>query len=93
MPLVKILPLSNDMRPTRIEVDWLDHHERHGQGAALSKNELKPMVWRTRGYLVGENDELIEVVRDIPLDKDVNEYGASMRILKCCILKRSDVKV
>jgi hypothetical protein len=80
------------MKPRKIEVDWFDHHERHGQGAALTDTELKPMAWRTRGYLVSENDNLIEVVRDIPLDNDVTDFGASMRILKKLIIKRSDRK-
>jgi len=93
MPLVKLLPTADKtMKPKKIEVDWHDHHERHGQGAALTKTELKPMVWRTRGYLVSENDELIEVVRDISLDPDVTDHGASMRIIKKNIIKRSDRK-
>lgn len=81
------------MKPKKIEVTWYDHHERDGQGAATLRHELKPMTWRTRGYLVEENDEMIEVVRDIPLDRDVTDYGASMRIMKNSIVSRSDRKI
>jgi len=80
------------VKPRKIEVDWLDHHERHGQGEALTPDNLKPMLWRSRGYLVGENETLIEVVRDISLDPDVADFGASMRIMKSCIVRRSDKK-
>jgi hypothetical protein len=76
----------------RIEVTWEDHHERDGQGASLLPHELKPMAWKSTGYLVAENDTMIELARDISADRDVTDVGASLRLLKVNIIKRSDQK-
>lgn len=78
------------MKPRRIEVIWEDHHERDGQGAALSTAELSPMLWKSTGYLVAENDSMLELARDISANKDVTDVGASLRIMKKNIVKRSD---
>lgn len=77
-------------KPKKIEVWWEDHHERDGQGAPLTKDELKPLVWVSLGYLVSENDSMIELARDWSSDEGVIGVGASLRIMKKGILKRSD---
>jgi hypothetical protein len=95
MPLVKLPPPIKEhrtMKPKKIEVVWEDHHERDGQGASLLPHELKPMLWRSVGYLVAENDTMIELARDVSADRDVTDVGASLRLLKSSIISRSDQK-
>lgn len=76
--------------PKRIEITWEDHHERDGQGAPLAPGELVPMLWRSVGFLVAENENMLELVRDISADAGISDVGASLRILKKNIIKRSD---
>jgi hypothetical protein len=94
MPLVKLLPPEHAMprKPRKIEVIWEDHHERDGQGASLLPHELKPMLWKSVGYLVAENDAMVEIARDLSASGDVTDVGASLRLLKSSIVKRSDKK-
>jgi hypothetical protein len=80
------------VKPKKITVTWLDHHERGGQGEATTPDNLKPMLWTSIGFLVSENDTMLELVRDISADKDVTDVGASLRIMKNSIVTRSDRK-
>lgn len=79
-------------KPKVIRVVWEDHHERDGQGEVTEPDALKPFVWESVGYLVGENELMLELVRDISHDPATPDIGASMRIMKKCILSRSDQK-
>jgi len=80
------------LKRKRITVFWEDHHERDGQGDPVDPEKLKPMIWESTGYLISENDAMLEIARDISSDQDVYGVGASLRIMKKCILKRSDQK-
>lgn len=77
-------------KPKVVTVVWEDHHERDGQGDVTEAEALKPFVWESTGYLVQENETMVELVRDISHDPAVPDIGASMRIMKKCILSRSD---
>ena len=84
--------MAGHVKFKKIEITWLDHCERDGQGPILGHAELKPMTWKSCGYLVTENETMIELVRDVSADKDVTDVGASLRIMKNSIIKRSDRK-
>jgi len=81
------------MKPRKIEVIWRDHHDwEKGQVPITPPEELEPMIWISRGFLVSENDEMLELVRDLPMSKGVTDIGAPLRILINSIVKRSDKK-
>lgn len=79
--------------PRKVEVTWLDHHDwSKDQVPITAPEELEPMIWKSTGYLVSENDTMLELVRDWPMSKGVTDIGAPLRILKSSIVKRSDKK-
>ena len=79
------------MKLPRIEVLWEDHNSNYMDEwcEATPKNELKPTLVMTRGFLVSENNKMIEIARDLDMDKEEASIGAHIRILKSCIVKRS----
>lgn len=83
--------MSKPKRPKFITVRWLDHHE-SGETWAVPKTpeELKPARVESRGWLLVENDECIEISAHKPLDSDDREWGRPMRIAKAAIIYRSD---
>ena len=80
------------MKAKKIEVHWEDHHEKDGTADPTDPKHLKPVVWETRGYLVSDNGDMIEVSRDITKTPDTYSIGAPVRIMTKNILYRSDKK-
>ncbi len=76
------------MKPKKIEVVWEDHHENNDWTEPTDEHRLAPQLIRTRGFLVQENDQMIEVARDIYVGGE--GIGSPLRIMKKCIVKRSD---
>jgi len=78
--------------PKKITVHWLDHHEMGGEFDPLEAGSASPVMWESRGYLASENTETIQVSRDTCRNPDFDPYGATVTIMKNCIVYRSDVK-
>jgi hypothetical protein len=79
------------MRPKYITVRWHDHHEKDETWAEPTPlQDLKPARVESRGWLIGENDECIEMSAHKPMDKDDDTWGRPFRIVKSAIFYRSD---
>lgn len=78
-------------RPRFITVRWYDHHESDETWAPpKTPEDLKACRVESRGWLIAENDECIEISSHKPLDKDDLSWGRPMRIVKAAIFYRSD---
>lgn len=78
-------------RPNFIIVKWYDHRESDETWAPPKTPEtLAPSRVESRGWLLTENDECIEISSHKPLDKDDASWGRPMRIVKAAIYYRSD---
>lgn len=75
------------MKHKPITVVWEDHHENTEWTEPTDKTQLAPLVVRTRGYLVQENETMIEVARDVYADG--SGIGSPLRIMKKCIVSRA----
>lgn len=75
------------MKYKSITVVWEDHHEDSEWTQPMDKSQLAPLIVKTRGYLVEENETMIEVSRDVYADG--SGIGSPLRIMKKCILRRS----
>ena len=81
-------------RPKFIVVRWYDHHEADETWAPPKTPEtLAASRVESRGWLLVENDECIEISGHKPLDADDLNWGRPMRIVKAAIYYRSDQKV
>ena len=79
-------------RPRFITVRWLDHHRSPETWAAPTPPaELRGAQVESRGWLIGESDEVIELSAHKPLD-GCADWGTPMRIVKAAIHFRSDRK-
>lgn len=80
-------------RPKFIKVIWLDHHVSSATWAEpTSPAELKAARVESRGWLITENDECIELSSHKPLSSGDSAWGSPMRIVKSAIESRSDRK-
>lgn len=80
-------------RPKFIKVIWLDHHESRSTWAEPTEPaELKAARVESRGWLIAENDECIELSAHRPLDDEDHDWGSPMRIVKSAIHFRSDLQ-
>lgn len=81
------------MRQKFIKVVWLDHFERDSTWKQPTPPaELRAARVETRGWLISENDECIELSMSKPLDRDDLAWGRPFVILKAAIVSRSDNK-
>jgi len=80
------------MKAKKIEVHWEDHHEIDGNSEPTDPENLRPVIWETRGYLLTENEHMLEVAREITRTPQAYPAGATVRIMKKCIVYRSDKK-
>lgn len=69
-----------------IEVSWLDHHHSDGEREPTPADELRPVLWNTRGFLVSENAEMIQVARDTCSDPNFHPADATISIMRQCIV-------
>lgn len=87
-------------RRTRIRPDrsaelicWIDHAEpldRPAWAPPTPPDELVPVVVWTSGFVVSENEQIIEVARDY---SEYRNAGGPVHILKCAIVYRKRVAV
>ena len=79
------------MKYKQIKIVWMDHHESENTWAnPTPPDKLQPATIESIGWLLGENDIMLEMTSHLSLDKDDNEQGRPMRIVKAAILYRSD---
>lgn len=74
-------------------IAWADHSEPGEQptwGDPTQKDELRPAVIFSVGFVATENDRMVELVRDMAEDKLV---GARLHIMKNAIIYRKRVAV
>jgi hypothetical protein len=78
-------------RPKFITVKWNDHHESDAAWAAAGE-EPHPAKFESRGYLIYEDETILEITNTIPLDDTAgaNLYGRPLRLLKGAVYYRSD---
>jgi hypothetical protein len=80
-------------KPRYAKVIFLDHHTSSETWAEPTKPEdLKGARVEARGWIISENEEMLELSAQRPLDDDDAEWGRPFRIVKSAILFRSDVK-
>lgn len=80
-------------RPKFVTVRYYDHHASADTWAEpKTSEELKPARVEARGWIIGENDTMLELSAQRPMDADDNEWGQPMRIVKAVIFYRSDEK-
>lgn len=78
-------------RPKFITVRWMDHHGSSDTWSDPTEpKDLKPARIESRGWIISENAEMLEISAHRPLDKDDTEWGRPMRIVKSAIFFRSD---
>ena len=72
-----------------VEVHWEDHHDeideegRHGWAKPTPIEELKPLIIKTVGYLVGQNDEMVEIARGYISEADAHDpIDCPMRVIR-----------
>ena len=72
---------------------WIDHGEpidKRSWDGPTPPEQLRPIVVWTGGFIVSENDQIVEQARD------TSEYGhtsASINIIKKCIVYRKRIAV
>jgi hypothetical protein len=80
-------------RPRFTTVRFLDHHTSSETWAVPTKpEELSGAKVEARGWIISENDTVLELSAQKPLDEDDGEWGRPFRIIKSTIYFRSDVK-
>lgn len=70
-------------------IAWEDHHSKADESEwakPTAPEDLKPLVIRSVGFIVSENDQMIELARDAYLDDSNLIVSGHMRILKKCIV-------
>jgi hypothetical protein len=80
-------------RPKFITVRWSDHHESDNPWDAAG-SEPGAALFESRGWLIFENDLLIELSNTKPLNSlgGGDLWGRPLRLLKAAISYRSDSK-
>jgi len=79
------------MKYRQIRVVWMDHHESEDTWAKPTpEDKLEPATVESIGWLLGENDIMLEMTSHLSRDQDDNTQGRPMRIVKAAILYRSD---
>lgn len=80
---------------TPIVIAWQDHHERVNDpkewSAPTPPAELYPVIVYSSGYLVSQNDEMVELARDIYEEDGEVIAGGLMRIMRKCILSPANL--
>lgn len=78
-------------RPRFITVKWNDHHESDDAWAPAGE-EPQPAQFESRGYLIYEDETILEITNTIPLNEvgGVDLYGRPLRLLKSAVYFRSD---
>jgi len=81
------------MKRKFITVRWDDHHE-SDRAWADAGEDPHPAKFESRGYVLYEDDVIVEITNTIPLNDTAGKetFGRPLRILKCAIFFRSDVK-
>ena len=80
-------------RPKFVKIHFIDHHRSPDTWAAPTKpEELRGAKVEIRGYIISENDEVVEISNLRPLDGDDGEWGVPFRVVKSTIFFRSDLK-
>lgn len=78
-------------RPKFITIKWYDHVEDNETWSEATKPaDLHVARVESRGWLISENDAVIELSNHRPMDNGDAEWGSRMRILKAAIFFRSD---
>ena len=77
-----------------VQITWIDHHGRDGHAseetlARILKNIESPVVYRTTGVLIHENEREYVVAREERIDDDMEEhkYESYMVIQKPLVTK------
>ena len=79
------------MDPTDIElIDWVDHTEFSGWHTADEYHNM-PMLCRTVGWVLLENDLCITLVNTGPQDEEQDLYIGAITIVKSSITKRTKI--
>lgn len=80
-------------RPKLVTVRFIDHHRSSDTWAQPTKpEELRGAKVEVRGWIISENDEIVEISNLRPLDDDDGEWGVPFRVVKSTIFFRSDLK-
>lgn len=76
-----------------ITVKWKDHHESDG-GWDKPGAEPEAALFESRGWLIFENEEIVELSNTRPLNDSSapDLWGRPLRVLKVAIYYRSDKK-
>ena len=74
-----------------ITVRWNDHHESDAAWAEAGE-EPQPAKFESRGYLIYEDEIILEITNTIPLDSVAGAalYGRPLRLVKTSVYFRSD---
>ena len=85
---------KNIKAPMRAEVVcWIDHSEPVNKTAwdvPTHPDHLYPCVVFSTGFVLSENDQVLEIARDI---SEYGSIGAALHILKKCIIYRKLIRV
>lgn len=68
-----------------VTIVWRDHHACVLEGEPTEPDKLIPQIWRSVGFLVSQNDHMVEIVRDVS-DDGSNQVDGALRIMRDCIL-------
>jgi hypothetical protein len=72
-----------------VRVIWEDHHSKSDEsewGQPTPPDYLKPILVRSAGFIVSENEDMIELARDAYMDEDELVISGPIRILRKCIV-------
>ena len=74
---------------------WEDHHEpdKDTWDSPTPADKLGPVIVHTVGFVVSENDMIIEVARDYYADDGEMLAGAFLQIMAKCIVSRKVLSV
>lgn len=80
-------------RPRFIKVVWEDHHESDAAWAGAGE-EPCAALFESRGWLIYEDDKIIELSNSKPLNSagGADLWGRPLRLVKSALVSRSDRK-
>jgi hypothetical protein len=79
------------MKPKLVTIRWTDHYDHDDTWVEPEKpDRLKPALVESVGWIISENEEVIQLAGDRPLDEGDSGYGRVTHILTANIYYRSD---
>lgn len=81
---------KKEKRPKFITVRWEDHHDSTEWHYEVDPKDFEPHIAESRGFRIYEDNKILALARDIGTKPQDGSYGAVGKIVKSCIVYRSD---